>query len=74
MNIIRFVKNNVVTFARLRHGVAYYNVKDTESEDTYQFPVPLSDIGDATLEATEKAMLFMRYIRQAISDSTLAKL
>lgn len=74
MNIIRFVKNNNVTFARLRHDVAYYNVKDTESNETFQFPVPLSDIGTATLEATEKAMLFMRYIRKAIAENTFMKI
>ncbi len=73
MNIINFVKNNVATLARVRHGVVYYNVTDTSSNETYQFPVPLTDIGDATLEATEKAMLLMRYIRKALDENTLVK-
>lgn len=30
----------------------------------FEFPVPFSDIGDATFEAEEKSMLLMRYIRK----------
>ena len=74
MNITSFVKNNTVSFSRLRHGVVYYNVKNTETQDMYQFPVPLEDIGDATLEATDKAMMFMRYIRKAMEDNTFVKI
>ena len=70
MNITRFVKNNTVQFSRLRHGIAYYMIKDTESEQVYQFPVNLEDINDATLEATDKAIMFMRYIRKAMEDNT----
>ncbi len=40
-----------------------------EAEDR-EFPVPLSDIGDATLLAEEKAIMLMRYIRMAIDDGT----
>jgi hypothetical protein len=39
----------------------------------YTFPVPLSNIGDATLLATDKAIVFMRYIRKAIEDGTFVK-
>jgi hypothetical protein len=39
----------------------------------YVFPVPLSDIGDATLLARDKAIIFMRYIRAAIADGTFLK-
>jgi hypothetical protein len=35
-----------------------------ETENGFLFPVPISDIGDATFLAEDKAMLFMRYIRQ----------
>jgi hypothetical protein len=34
------------------------------------FPVPLSDVGDATLDAQDKAIIFMRYIRKAIDEGT----
>ena len=39
----------------------------------YIFPVPLSDIGDATLLATDKAMMFMSYIRKALEEGTFVK-
>lgn len=68
MNITSIVKNNTVRFARLRHGIAYYIVC-VEDRDM-QFPVPLADIGDATLLADDKAIVFMRYIRQAMEDGT----
>jgi len=35
--------------------------------------VPLSDIGDATLHATDKAIVFMRYIRKAVEEHTFVK-
>ncbi len=37
---------------------------------TYIFPVPLEDVGDATFNATEKALLFMRYIRKAQEEGS----
>lgn len=30
----------------------------------FLFPVPISDIGEATFHATDRAILFMRYIRK----------
>ena len=68
MNIKQIVKNNVVRFHRLRQGIAYYVV--TVDDRDMQFPVPLNDIGDATLEAEDKAIVFMRYIRIAMADGT----
>ncbi len=41
--------------------------------DTFEFPVPVSDIGNATFLAEDKAMLFMRYIRKHIETLTEAK-
>lgn len=67
------VKNNFVFFAKYRAGHFYYNVwvnRGTDDEENYIFPVPQSDIGDATLLATDKAIIFMRYIRQAIHNKT----
>lgn len=40
---------------------------------TYVFPVPLEDIGDATFNATEKALFFMRYIRKAQEEGSFVK-
>jgi len=36
------------------------------TETGFTFPVPISDCGDATFLSEDKAILFMRYIRQHI--------
>jgi hypothetical protein len=71
MNIKEIVKDNRVNFFRYRQGVMYYTVKVPGHDKEHMFPVPLSDVGDATLHAQEKAIIFMRYIRKAIEDGTL---
>lgn len=68
MSIKEIVKNNKVEFNYYRQGNMYYNV--LYRGDTYIFPVPLSDVQDASLHKTEKAIIFMRYIRKAIEDNT----
>jgi len=68
MNIKDIVKDNKVNFLKYRHQIAYYKVSYEGTE--YMFPVPLDDVGDATLNATEKAITYMRYIRKAINDGT----
>lgn len=49
-----------VTFQYYRAGNMYYKTETTN----LVFPVPLDDIGNATLNSTDKGMLFMRYIRK----------
>lgn len=84
MNIKDIVKGNTVEFKYLRHGIAYYSVRlyDTRpngdyvsdpSYTDYYFPVPLDDLGDATINRTEKAMFLMRYIRKALDEGTFVK-
>lgn len=74
MNIKNLVKNNnQATFVYYRQGLAYYSVKDQEDNQSYIFPVDTKDLGDATLNATEKAIMLMRYIRQAIEAESIAK-
>lgn len=72
MNITQLIKNNVVTFQSYRKGFMYYEIKFEGC--TYQFPVPLDDIGDATLLSQDKAIIFMRYIRKAIANNELVKI
>ena len=36
-----------------------------------EFPVPISDTNDATFPRTEKALLFMRWIRKHLQDNGL---
>lgn len=47
------------TFDFYRNGILYYR---TESGDI--FPVPASDLGGASVNATEKGMFLMRYMRK----------
>lgn len=61
-NIKEMVKDNKrVKFCYYRQGELYYI-----TECGFMFTVPISDIGDATFLAEDKAMLFMRYIRKQI--------
>lgn len=50
-----------VHFQYYRAGELHY-----KTESGFQFPVPISDIGDATFLAEDKAILFMRYIRKQL--------
>jgi hypothetical protein len=73
MDIKQIVKNNEVHFSRYRKGYAYYTVSVPPENVVYSFPVPISDIGDGTLLATDKALVFMRYIRRALEEGTFTK-
>lgn len=73
MNIVEIVRDNTVRFVRYRQGVAWYGV-NVPSEGYFMFPVPLEDIGDATLELEDKAILFMRYIKRAMGEGSFVPL
>lgn len=53
----------VVKFEYYRDGNLFY-----KTESGLTFPVPTSDIGNATFLAEDKAMLFMRYIRKHLDS------
>jgi hypothetical protein len=71
LSVKDIVKGNRVNFLYYRKGFLYYEIVATA--DTYFFPVPIEDCGDASFFATDKAITFMRYIRIAIEDDTLIK-
>ncbi len=71
MNLTEIVKDNKVCFSYLRKGTAFYSVVVNGIQFT--FPVPLDDIGDATLLKEDKAIIFMRYIRKAIENNEFVK-
>jgi hypothetical protein len=74
-DLLTIVKDNTVHFVKYKQGYAYYRVwvacgNTAESANMLIFPVPLSDIGDASLFAEDKAIIFMRYIRKALEEGT----
>lgn len=48
---------------------AFYRAKELwyVTECGFEFPVPIDDVGDATFLASDKALLFMRYIRKHLA-------
>ncbi len=62
MNIKEMVKDNkTVTFQHYKDAELWY-----QTECGFMFPVAISDTGNAKFLRTDKAMLFMRYIRKQI--------
>lgn len=51
--------NKKVRFIYFRDHKLWYT-----TECGFEFPVPIEDIGTATFNAEDKAILFMRYIRK----------
>lgn len=50
-----------VHFQFYRKGELHY-----KTDDGFDFTVPVSDAGDATFLSSDRAMLFMRYIRKQL--------
>ena len=71
-SIKNIVKDNKVEFSSYRAGIFYYNIEVDDS--FYQFSVPREDIEGSTLQAMDRAIFFMRWIRKAISDNTFIKI
>ena len=53
------IKNKKVHFIYYRDKELWY-----KTECDFIFPVPIDDIGNATFNAEDRAILFMRYIRK----------
>ena len=53
--------NKQVTFIHYKEGELWYR-----TDDGFEFPVPVADVGAATMLAKDKALLFMRYIRKHV--------
>ena len=65
------IKDNTASFKYLLtcHDLLIYEV--VYGGKRYEFPIPIADLGEATVSRTEKAITLMRYIRKAISDGYL---
>jgi hypothetical protein len=75
MSITDFVsKNNFAIFDSFRNGVFYYNIAHLKSSEKYQFQIPIEDISGATLNAYQKSVSMMRWIRKSLEDKTFIKL
>lgn len=57
-----------VTFTHFANGEFWY-----QTAGGLAFPVPLADIGTATLLSSDKATLFVRYIRKHLAMLDAAK-
>lgn len=68
---------NIVSFTRYFSGDLWYRVLDATNDLPmdleFEFPVPISDIGNATFLAEDRAPLFMRYIRRHLTALAEAK-
>jgi hypothetical protein len=64
MNLLEIVKDNTASFQFYRQGYLYYTI--TVKGTSYVFPIEMTDLGTATLNAEEKAITLMRYIRKAL--------
>ncbi len=75
MKITDFVtKDNMCDFVYYRQGHLYYRVtRVNDNHWTYMFPVPISDLAEATVNTEEKSLYLMRYIRKALEDGTLVR-
>ena len=57
-----------VNFVRYQNSELWY-----KTECGFEFPVPISDTGNAAFLSTDKAILFMRYINKHIKMLETAK-
>lgn len=57
-----------VTFTHFANGEFWY-----QTASGFAFPVPLQDIGTATMLASDKATLFVRYIRKHLATLEQAR-
>jgi hypothetical protein len=58
------VKGKMVHFLYYRDKQLWY-----KTESNFLFPVPIDDIGNATFLRSDRAILFMRYIRKYIQET-----
>ena len=54
--------NKQVTFVHFKDGELVY-----VTDCGFEFPVPVSDVGTATMLANDKAIMYMRYIRKHVA-------
>ena len=73
MPLAKMVKDNRVLFDHYRAGNLWYKLH-CGTDQVFEFPVPIEDIGEATFFAEDRAILFMRYIRKHLATLKEGKL
>lgn len=63
MTLKELVKDKTVRFMYYRDGELTY-----QTQDGFEFPVPISDTGTGTFKAEDKAIFFMRWIRKRLEE------
>lgn len=61
-NVKDMVKDKKVRFLYYREGELWYT-----TECGFEFPVSINDVGQASMNAEDKALLYMRWIRKHIA-------
>lgn len=79
MSLKKLIKGNRCFFLSYRAGFLYYKILDFNNlvdgvPTIYQFTIPIDDVGNGTLNDTEKAITLMRWIRKAIENNELIKI
>lgn len=62
------IKDRMVTFEYFRDNALWY-----KTSTGFMFPVPVDDVGTATFRSSDRAILFMRWIRKQL-DAVAAEL
>lgn len=70
-NIKELIIDNYVYFHHYRCGFFFYLI--VFDHQKYSFPVPLEDVSDVSLNAKDKAIIFMNWINKAMKNSTFLK-
>lgn len=65
MNVKELVRENTVKLVRYQRGNFIYAI--TYNGRTMEFPVPLIEVRDLTLEAEDKADNFIKYIKRHLA-------
>lgn len=65
-------KDSHARFSHFRAGFLYYEV-ETKDGEAYIFPVDVADLDGATVNASEKSVFMMRYMRKAMKDESLVR-
>jgi hypothetical protein len=69
MNVKELVKDQTVHFQFYRQNELWY-----KTSNGFEFPVPVSDTGDGVFNDSDKAILFMRYIRKHLDNIEQGKI